>query len=795
MGDFGIGQSRPRSEDLRLVRGLGRYTDDFAFANEAHLHVLRSPHAAARIRSIETADAVAAPGVLAVLTGADAVREGLGAIPCRLSRKTRDGRDNFLPPYRALAVERVRHVGDPVVAIVADTLARAKDAAELVRIDYEILPAVTATAGAAQPGAPAVWDEVPDNVCFVFEAGNKARTEEAFRHAAHVARVDLAITRVSANPMEPRNAVGAFDPGTGRYTLHTGTQDPHWLRQELSEDVLRVVAGDLQVVVPDCGGAFGMKQGVFPETILVLWAARRLGRPVRWQCERTDALGADHHARDNVSMVQLALDADGHFLGLKVETTANLGAYLGAYGPHSPTNNLGSLSGTYRTPSIYACVTGAFSNTSPTSPYRGAGRPEASYAIERVIDVAAHEMGIDRVELRRRNMIPASAMPYNTGFVFTYDCGEFERNMDSVITLARWDTFEQRRERAAQRGKLRGIGMASVIEIAAGPPAQPFEEFVEVRFDPGGNVTILTGTHSQGQGHETTFTQLIVDILGVEPESVRVSCGNTDTVPHGRGTFGSRSASVVATGLRQVADRLIDKGKLIAAHLLEASVEDTEFSDGRFAVAGTDRAVSIGDVARASYRPAALPPGLEPGFAAAIISVPAGPTFPNGCHVCEVEVDPDTGAVDVLGYFVVDDIGRVVNPMLAKGQIHGGVAQGMGQALFEAIAYDSDGGQLVTGSFMDYCMPRATDIPAVAIENNEVLARNNPLGIKGAGEAGAVGALPAVMNAINDALAPLGIRHVDMPATPERIWMAIRAAERSDRRMNSSGEERVGPQQ
>lgn len=513
---------------------------------------------------------------------------------------------------------------------------------------------------------------------------------------------------------------------------------------------------------------------MFPESILVLWGARRFGRPVRWQCERNEAFSADHHARDNVSTVQLALDANARFLGLKIETIANLGAYLGAYGPHSPTNNLGSLSGTYRTPHIHACVTGVFSNTCATSPYRGAGRPEASYAVERVIDVAARELDIDRAEIRRRNMIPPSAMPFDTGFVFTYDSGEFERNMDRAIALSQWHSFEERRAEAAQRSKLRGIGMASVIEIAAGPPAQPYEEFIEVRFDPGGNLTILTGTPSQGQGHETTFTQLIVDMLGVEEDRVRVLAGDTDVIPHGRGTFGSRAASVVATGLRQVSDRLVEKGKLIAAHLLEASTEDTEFSGGRFIVAGTDRAVSISEVARAAYQPSMLPKGVEPGFTAATVLAPAGPTYPNGCHICEVEIDPETGRAEMLGYTVVDDIGRVVNPMLAKGQIHGGVAQGAGQALFEAIQYDPESGQLVTGSFMDYCMPRATDIPAMTIENNEVPARNNPFGIKGAGEAGAVGALPAVMNAVNDALAPMGVRHFDMPATPERIWAAIR---------------------
>ena len=780
MREFGIGQSLPRSEDIRLVQGRGRYTDDFVFPGQAYLYVLRSPHPAARILSINTKAARDWSGVLAVLTGDDVIADGLGTFPCRVKRQTRDGKPNFVPPYRALAVDRVRYVGDPVVAVVAESLTIAKDAAELVSVDYEPLPAVTGTGEAARPGAPAVWDEAPDNVCFFFEIGKRREVEEALGRAAHIAKLAFTISRVSANPMEPRNAIGVFDPGTQRYTLYTGTQAPHAMRNEMAELVLKVPETQLRVVAPDCGGAFGMKDGIFPEQVLTLWASKRVGRPVRWQCERGEAFVADHHARDNLSTAELALDENGTFLALRVTTTANLGAYLNVHGPHSSTNNLGGLAGTYTTPAIYSAVTGVFSNTSPTSPYRGAGRPEASYAIESVIDVAAKQIGIDRAEIRRRNMIPPAAMPYDTGFVFTYDSGEFEKNLNRVVALADWNGFGARRAAAKKEGKLRGIGLASVIEIAAGPAAKPLEEFVEIRFDPSGDVTLLAGTHSQGQGHETAFTQMLVTLLGVDPKRVRFSCGDTDAVSYGKGTFGSRSASVVATASRIVADKLIEKGKLIAAHLLEAAPGDIEFEEGNFKIAGTDRVLPISEIAKASYKPTTLPPNIEPGFSASVIHTPAGPTFPNGCHVCEVEIDQDTGLVEVIGYWVVDDVGRVVNPLLAKGQVQGGVVQGLGQILLEHIRYEPDSGQLLTGSFSDYAMPRAADVPFMTIETNEVLAKSNPFGIKGAGEAGCVGALPAVMNAINDALSPLGAR-CEMPASPERVWRSIQNSKSNQR--------------
>ncbi len=781
MREFGIGQSVPRSEDDRLLRGRGRYTDDIVLPRQAVLHVLRSPHAAARIRAIDVAAARAAPGVLAVLTGADADDDGLGTFTSRVTRQRRDGRPNFVPPFRVLALDRVHRVGDPVVAVIAESLAAAKDAAELIVVDYEERPAVTATAAASLPGAPPVWDEVPDNVCFVYELGDKKAVDAAFARAAHVAAVDLTVSRVSANAMEMRNAIGVHDERDGRYTLYVGAQAPHTLRAELAGAILKIPQDRLRVVSPDVGGGFGMKGGGYPEWALVPWASRKTGRPVRWQAERGESLLSDFHARDNVSHVELALDREGRFLALRIATIANLGATLAMMGVHCTTGNLGGLAGTYRTPHIHATVTGIFSNTNPTAPYRGAGRPEASYAIERVIDVAAREIAIDRAELRRRNLIAPEAMPFKTGLVYTYDSGEFEKNMDAALAMADWAGFEKRRAAARAAGRLRGIGIASVIEIAGGPSDRPMEEGAEIRFDAAGNALVLVGSHSHGQGLETVFAQVVNHALGVPPERVRVVYGDTDQIYHGKGTFGSRSATVGSMALVHAAAKILEKARTIAAHRLEASPLDLEFADGAFTVAGTDRAIELGEVAKASFAPASLPPGMEIGLTGAAIVAPDRATFPNGCHICEVEIDPETGKVVVVGYFVVDDVGRMLNPMLVKGQIHGGVAQGLGQALLEEIVYDRDSGQLLSGSFMDYGMPRAEDTPPIEAEANEVRTTSNPLGVKGAGEAGTVGALPAVMNAVIDALAPLGIRHLDMPATPERVWRAIQHAEATRR--------------
>jgi len=774
--ELGIGASVPRYEDPRLLRGRGRYTGDIRVPGEAHLVVVRSPHAFARIVSVDTSAARAAPGVLAVFTGEDALAAGLGTLSCRVKRQARNGKPNFEPPYRLLAIGHARFVGDCVAAVVAETQAQAEDAAELVAIEWEPLPAVTEAVDALAPDAPQLWPEVPGNESFVFNLGNRDKVEAGFARAAHVARVDFVVSRVSANPMEARGAIGLHDPVEDRYTLHAGFQTPHLLRAELADFILKVPANRIRVVSPDLGGGFGQRGAPVPEYGLVLWAARELGRPVRWRASRTDLLIGDFHARDNASTAELALDADHRFLALRVRTVANMGAYLSLVGPHSPTNNLGGLAGVYTTPAIHAEVIGAFTNTAPTASYRGAGRPEASYAIERVIDQAARDLGLDPAELRRKNTIPAIREPWNTGFVFTYDSGEFEANMDRALAIADRAGFAARRAAAAARGRLAGQGMANAIEIAGGPLPVPNEEAAEIRFDPSGAVTLLMGTHSHGQGHETGFTQIVHELLGVEPAGVRVVYGDTDQIAHGRGTFGSRSVSVGGAALVRAADKLIARGKAMAAHLMEAAVDDVEFRDGRFVVAGTDRALTIAEVARASFVPGKLPSGMDMGLMESAVVLPPGPTFPNGCHVCEVEIDPETGHVEIVRYVVVDDVGIMLNPMMVKGQVHGGIVQGAGQMLMERMVYDPSSGQPLTGSFMDYAMPRAGDFPAFDVEANEVPAKTNPLGFKGAGEAGTVGALPAIANAVMDALAPFGVRHLDMPFTPERVWRALQDA-------------------
>jgi aerobic carbon-monoxide dehydrogenase large subunit len=776
MREYGIGQSVPRTEDLRLLRGLGRYVDDIKLPQEARLYVIRSAHAAARIRRIDTTAALAAPGVLAVLTGADAEADGLGTFQSRVKLKRRDGRPNLEPPYRLLAHEISRHVGDAVVAVIAETLAEAKDAAELVEIDYEPLPAVAATDEAMKAGAPAVWPEQPDNVCFVHEIGNREGADAGFARAAHVAKLDLVITRVSTNSMEPRCAAGAWDPVEERYTLYGSIQGAHNTRAELANRIFKVPENRIRVIAPDVGGGFGMKGSPHPELALVLWAAKRVGRPVKWVAERSEGLLSDHHARDNISHVELALDKDGKFLALRVDNLVNLGAYLAFNGVHCGVNNLGGLAGVYTTPAIHARVTGVFTNTSPTAPYRGAGRPEASYVIERVIDQAARDLKLDPAELRRRNLIPDIKTPYNTGFVYTYDSGEFVHNQDATLKLADWSGFEARREDSKRRGKLRGAGMSHVIEIAAGPVPIPFDEYAGVRFDASGGLTLVLGLHNHGQGHETTFRQLAVELLGVDPSKVRLVYGDTDAVPHGRGTSGSRTMAVCGMAVHRASEKVIAKGKKLAAHLLEAADADLEFKDGKFIVAGTDRSIDLTEVAKAAFQPARLPKGMEPGLMEEAVVVPPGATFPNGCHACEVEIDPDTGVVELVKYCVTDDVGRVVNPMIVKGQLHGGIVQGVGQALLETMVYDPESGQALSGSFMDYGMPRADQFPFFEVKSHEVPAKNNPLGIKGAGEAGTIGALPAVMNAICDALRPLGIQHIDMPASPPRVWRAIAAA-------------------
>jgi carbon-monoxide dehydrogenase large subunit len=773
---FAVGQSVRRLEDPRLLQGLGRYSDDVSLSRQAYAVVVRSPHAHARIRAIDAAPALKAPGVLAVLTGADVAADKLGNLPTDGNRKRRDGSPAFTTPRPALARERVRHVGDPVALVVAETREQAADAAELVAVDYEPLPAVAVTAEAMRPGAPVVWDEAPDNVAFVWEAGQRDAVARAFEGAAHVARLDFVITRVAAAPLEPRAAVGEYDRRTGRYTLHTGIQGPYLLRSILAEQVFKVPQSHLRVVTGDVGGSFGMRSGMYPELALVLWAARRLSRPVKWTSDRSEGFVSDEHGRDNVSTAELALDANGKFLALRVAIGLNIGAYLTPRSAGPGTNNVGGVAGVYTTPAIHVRTTGLYTNTTPTGPYRGAGRPEATYAIERVIDVAARELKLDPIELRRRNLIPSSAMPFKTGLVFTYDCGDFARGMEMALALADRGAFEQRRAEARGRGKLRGLGIANPVEVAGGPYTAANPDTAELRVNPDGSVSLFAGTTSMGQGNETAFAQIVSERLGVPPARIQVFWGDSDALGAGRGNGGSGALTVGGSAVVRAVDKVIEHGRRIAARLLEAAYEDIALRDGKFTVAGTDRGVTFANVARAAYQPRQLPPGMEPGFSETAAFTPPAVTFPNGSQICEVEIDPETGTVRIVRHTVVDDVGRMVNPMLVKGQIHGGVVQGLGQGLFEQLAYDTASSQLLSGSFMDYAMPRADDVPLFDVDSHEVPTQINPLGAKGVGEAGTVGALPALLNAVNDALAPLGVRHLDMPVTPERVWLAIHEA-------------------
>jgi carbon-monoxide dehydrogenase large subunit len=690
-----------------------------------------------------------------------------------LKRKRPDGSPMFAPPHRGLAMERVRYVGDPVAVVIAETLAQAEDAAELVDVDYDPLPSVTDTAAAAAPGAVAVYEECPDNVSNVFEAGDRAAADAALAGAARVVKRRYVITRVHAQFMEARGAMGVWDPGEERYTLYADVQYPHRVRNALATNIFKIPEHQIRVIAGDVGGGFGTKGWQYPEHRLMLWAARKVGRPVKWACERREAIPADEHARDNVTEAELALDAEGRFQGLRVRTLANVGAYVSSDRNLLATfSNVATLVGVYHFPAAHVEVRSVLSNTNSTAPYRGAGRPEATYVIERLIDDAARELGLDPLELRQKNVIAAAAMPYKSPLGVTYDCGEFGAIMAEALELADVKGFAARRDAARQRGKLRGLGVANAIEQAAGP--QP--EFAEIRFTPGGSVLVLMGTKNQGQGHETIFRQILHERLGLDPRDVRYIDGDTDRVGFGMGTMGSRSTVIGGTALWMAGEKVITKGKKIAAKLLEAAEADIAFAAGRFAVAGTDKAVTIKEVARAAFQPNQLPPGLEPGLYETGTFVPKQATWPNGCHVCEVEIDPDTGAVTLDRYAIVDDVGTVINPVTLKGQIHGGVAQGVGQALGEQVVYDPESGQLLTASFMDYTMPRADTFPDMVIHSHPVPTKLNPLGAKGAGEAGTVGALPVVMSAVVDALSQVGVRALDMPATSERVWGAIQAA-------------------
>jgi carbon-monoxide dehydrogenase large subunit len=768
MSHIAIGESIPRFEDLRLVRGGGRYVDDIALPGMLFGFVLRSPHAHARFRVLDTAAAAAAPGVRAVLTGADWQASGFGDLPVPGGMKRRDGSAMYRPRFPALVSDRVRWVGDYVAFVVADTYNQAMDAAEMIGVEYEPLPAILSAIDALKPGAPRVWDDCTDNVCFVHLGGDKAKTDAAFATADHIVRHTFTINRVTAATMEPRGCVGDYHVTEDRYTIYTTLQRAHNFRSELAGNVLKMPEHKVRVVAGDIGGSFGMKSPVYNEVALVLFASKLTGRPVKWTSTRSEAFLSDAQARDLVTEAELALDRNGIFLGLRVKNVANLGAYLQTGGQSTPVGNLGTLAGVYRTPAIYVDVTAVFTNTNPMRPYRGNGRPEAAYIIERMIDVAAAEIGMDPVEIRRRNMIPPEAMPFKTGLTFTYDCGQFEKNMDLALEMADYAAFETRRKEARARGKLRGIGLSNSIERAAGPGY----EGAEIRFDRAGTVTVFSGAVTQGQGHETVFKQLVCERLGLTPEDVSYVQGDTEKVFFGEGTGGSRSATLGGSALRLAADKIIDKAKRIAAHMLDAESESVAFSHGLFSTPTSNRTLTMKDVAKAAADPASLPPAMELGLIATAVYHSPHENFPNGCHVCELEIDEETGIVEIVRYSVIDDVGTVLNPLLLKGQIQGGIAQGVGQILMEDIRFD-ESGQLLTASFLDYAMPRADNFSFIEVKSNPVPTATNPLGVKGAGEAGCVGALPAVASALADALSPLGIRHMEMPATPQRLWRVI----------------------
>ena len=774
-----IGEPVRRKEDLRFLTGKGHYTDDINRAGQVYAVFVRSPHAHAEIKTIATKRAAGAPDVVAVYTGADLIKAGLGTLPCGWGVKNKDGSPMAEPPHPVLASGKVRYVGEAIAVVVADSKTAAEEAAELVAVTYNELPAVTAVDATVKPGAPQLFAEAKNNVCYDWHIGDKAAADAAFAKAAHVTTLDIVNNRLVPNAMEPRAYIGDYDRATGEHTLFTTSQNPHAIRLLMGAFVLHVPEHKLRVVAPDVGGGFGSKIFHYAEEAAVTWAAAQLGRPVKWTAERSESFMSDAHGRDHVTHAELALDKDGKFLGLRVATLANLGAYLSTFAPAVPTYLYATLlAGTYTTPAIYAEVKGVFTNTVPVDAYRGAGRPEASYLVERLVDKAASELKTDPAELRRKNFIPKDAYPYQTPVALAYDSGDYFTTLDLALKAADYSGFNKRRDDA----KKRGIGLATYIEACGVAPSAVagalgaragLYEVAEVRVNPTGSVTVFTGTHSHGQGHETTFAQVVAERLGLPVDQVQVAHGDTAQTPFGMGTYGSRSLPVGGSALVKALDKIETKGKKIAAHLLEAAEADIEFKDGKFTVAGTDKSKSFGEIALAAYIPHNYPlETLEPGLDETAYYDPKNFTFPSGAHIAEVEIDPDTGTVELVNMTAADDFGRIVNPMIVEGQVHGGLAQGIGQALMECAVYDGVG-QLLTGSFMDYRMPRAGDLPSFAVETHATLCTHNPLGVKGCGEAGAIGAPGAVMNAVLNALSQLGVINLDMPASPERVWRAI----------------------
>ncbi len=791
MSEMLTGKPVRRKEDRRFLTGRGRYVDDIRLPGMTHGVVLRADRPHAEIRAIDTTRAEAMPGVLLVLTGEALARAGHGGLPCGWTVHNRDGSPMVSPPHPILAQGRVRHVGDPVAFVVAETREQALDATEAIAVDYADLPHVTDLGAAVARDAPQIWTEAPGNLCYDWEVGDAAEVERAFTAAARIVRVDLINNRVHASPMETRGTIGDYDAAADRYTLYTSNQNPHIIRSLIAGTTLFIPDEKLRVVAPDVGGGFGMKIYHYAEEALVVWAAGLLQRPVKWIADRSEAFLADTHARDHVTTVEGAFDEDGVMTAMRVDTLANMGAYLSTFAPAIPSFFYAyPMPGPYRARAIHCRVRAVFTNTGPVDAYRGAGRPEATYVLERLMDAAARELAIDPVDFRRRNLIPEDAFPYKSPLLWTYDVAAFQALMDRTVEVADFAGFTGRRAASEARGLRRGLGFAFYMEACGMGPSKMLAEegcaagqfeVGHVRVNPSGSVTVLTGSHTHGQGHETVYAQLVADALGVPIERVEIVHGDTDRVPYGVGTYGSRSLAVGGSALSLSLDKVVAKAKLIAAHLLECGVPDLDFRDGVFRVRGTDVALPFSAVVTAAYNPVDYPlDTVEPGFEEITYFDPPDFTFPYGCHVCEVEVDVETGRIAVDRLTAVDDFGRQVNPMIVAGQVHGGIVQGIGQALMEGCAFDPETGQLVSGSFMDYAMPRASDVPSIETDSIETPCRNNPLGVKGCGEAGAIAGPAALVNAALDALAPLGVRTLDMPLTPERVWRALRdAAHRS----------------
>jgi len=770
---FGIGQPVRRTEDPRLVKGQGRFTDDIDLPGQVYAAIVRSRHAHGVIRDIDVAPAFEQPGMLGAYTGKDLARAGFGTLTCLIGFKNRDGTEMRKPPRPALPTDKVRFVGDPVAFVVADTPTRARDAAEAVLVTIDPLPAVIDLQDAVRPDAPQLYDEAPGNVALDYHYGDPAKVVAAFAKAAHLTRVRMVNSRLVVNAMEPRAAIGLYDAETQSWTLYSGSQGVMGLRARLATDILKVAPEKVRVLSGNVGGSFGMKGGVYPEYVCLLHAARELGRPVKWTNDRFDSFLSDHHGRDSEFVGELALDAKGRFLAVRLTGLANMGGYLGAMSPLSQTLNIvKNATSVYRTPEMEVSTRCVFTNTTVVGPYRGAGRPEANYFMERLIDVAAAETGIDRLALRRRNHVRPSEMPRLVASGMTYDSGNFGLMLDRAVEAADYKGFKERKRQSRKRGMLRGLGVGSYLEVTS----PPNKELAAIRFEADDTVTILTGTFDQGQGHHTAFAQVLSDRLGIPFERIRIVQGDSSELAGGSGTGGSRSIMASGTAILEAAAQVVERGRVLASAVLEAAPSDIEFDAGRFLIAGTDRGIDVLELAAKVRAGLAVVEDGPQSLDVSHLTDPIASAFPNGCHIAEVEIDPQTGTVEVVKYSCVNDFGTIVNPLLVEGQLHGGIIQGIGQVIFERTAYDADG-QLLTASFMDYALPRASVVPTIHFESHPVPARSNPLGAKGCGEAGCAGALTAVANAIVDALAHLGIRHLDLPATPERVWRAIEQAQ------------------